>query len=91
MKKLKSFYDFLNSLNADSNFIMEVGGKIIFFLDLKISIINGQLETIVYSKITDSHLYLHEKSCHKASVKENVVLAIILWIKEHPSNVLLLE
>ena len=38
-----------------------------FFLDLKINIVNGQLETTVYSKPTDSHLYLHARSCHKPS------------------------
>ena len=67
MEMLESFYNFLNSLNPDLKFTVEVGGKSICFLDLKISIINGQLETTVYSKPTDSHLYLHARSCHKPS------------------------
>ena len=65
MEKLESFYIFLNSLNPHLKFTMEVGGKSICFLDLEISIKNGQLETAVYSKLTDSHLYLNAKSCHK--------------------------
>ena len=44
---------------------MEVGGKSICFLDLKIRIINGQLETTIYRKSTDFHLYVHAKSCYK--------------------------
>ena len=67
MEKLESFYNFLNSLNPGLKFTMQVGCKSIFFLDLKINIVNGQLETTVYSKPTDSHLYLHARSCHKPS------------------------
>ena len=70
-----------NSLNPYSKFTMEVGCKSICFLDLKISIENGQLETTVYSIPTDSHLYLHAKSCHKPSstrgIQESV--ALCLW------------
>ena len=66
-EELELFYIFLNSLNPDLKFTMEVGSKSICFLDLKISMINGQLATTVYSKPTDSRLYLHDKSCHKPS------------------------
>ena len=69
-----------NSLNPYSKFTMEVGCKSICFLDLKISIENGQLETTVYSIPTDSHLYLHAKSCHKPSstrgIQESVALCL---------------
>ena len=64
MEKLESFCNFFNSLNPDLKFTMEVDGSICF-LDFKINIINGQLETTVYNKPTDSHFYLHVKSCHK--------------------------
>ena len=51
---------------------MEVGSKSICFLDLKINIINGQLETTVYNKPSNSHLNLHAKSCHKpSSIRSN--------------------
>ena len=66
---LNDFHDFLNSLNSNLKFTMEVGNETLCFLDLKISIRNNKLETSVYSKPTDSHLYLHAKSCHqKASI-----------------------
>ena len=64
MEKFESFHNLLNSLKQVLRFTMEVG---ICFLDLKISIINGQLETTVYSKPTYSTLYLYGKSCHKTS------------------------
>ena len=37
------------------------------FLDLKISVSGNELMTTVYSKPTDSHLYLYSASCHKPS------------------------
>ena len=46
---------------------MEIGGNSICFLDLKIYIQKNYLETTVYSKPTDTHLYLEASSCHKIS------------------------
>ena len=45
---------------------------------MKINIVNGQLETTVYSKPTDSHLYLHAKSCHKPSCIRGIQKAVAL-------------
>ena len=45
----------------DLKFTIEVGGNSVSLIDLKISIINGNLEIHVYSKPTDSHLYLNNK------------------------------
>ena len=68
------FVDFVNSLDENLDFKIEpeillCDGTSVTFLDLKISIVNNQLFTTVYSKDTDSHLYLHGTSCHiKSSV-----------------------
>ena len=68
-EKLNTFFEFLNSLNDDLKFTMEIGNDTLCFLDLKISLVGNKLTTTVYSKPTDSHLYLHQKSCHnKASI-----------------------
>ena len=72
MEKLESFYNFLNSLIPDLKFTIEIGNN------LKISIINGQLETTVYSKPTDFHLYLHAKSYHKASCFRGIQKGVAL-------------
>ena len=61
-EKLQELY---NSLNPDLKFTMEIGNQSICFLDLRISIVGNKLTTTVYSKPTDSHLYLHADSCHK--------------------------
>ena len=62
-----SIFSFVNTLNHDLKFTMEIEGKSIYFLDLKISIVNVKFETNVYSKPTGSQLNLHVNSCHKPS------------------------
>ena len=81
MEKLELFYNFSNSLNPDLNFTMEVDGKSICFLDLKISIINGQLETTVYSKPFHSYLDLHAKSFYKVSSIRGIQKGVALCLQ----------
>ena len=65
--RLDEFFSFLNVLDCDLKFTMEIGNDHLCFLDLKISVSSNKLMTTVYSKPTDSHLYLHSTSCHKSS------------------------
>ena len=65
--RLDYFFSFLNVLDCDLKFTMEIGKDHLRFLDLKISVSSNKLMTTVYSKPTHSHLYLHSKSCHKSS------------------------
>ena len=60
---------------------MEIGKESLCFLDLKMSIVNGRLETTVYSKPTDSHLYLHQQSCHKPSVIKGIRKGVALRLR----------
>ena len=71
----------MNSLNLDLKFATEVGGKSICFLYLKIRIINGQLETTVYSKPTDSHLHLHDKCSYKPSSVKGIEKGVALCLQ----------
>ena len=57
----------LTSLDEKLKFTLDIGGNSICFLGLIISIQNNRLEATVYSKPTDSHLYLKTSSCHKKS------------------------
>ena len=50
-------------------FTVEIGGKSLCFLDLKITIDDKKLLTTVYSKPTDSHLFLEGTSCHRAKYR----------------------
>ena len=70
LERLKEFHDFLNTLDPYLKFTVEIGGKRIEYLDLLIAIHEGRLSTTVYSKPTDSHLYLQADSCHpEASIR----------------------
>ena len=69
-ERLQQFFNFINTLDDKLKFTMEIGGNTLEFLDLLISIVGNQLFTTVYSKPTDSHLYLQADSCHqKPSIK----------------------
>ena len=81
IEKLELCYNFLNSLNLDLKFATEVGGESICFLYLKIRIINGPLETTVYSKPTDFHLNLHAKSCYKQSSVTGIEKGVALCLQ----------
>ena len=76
--RLKDFLDFMNSLDERLKFTIEIGGDTLAFLDMLIRIIGGRLETTVYSKPTDSHLYLHASSCHKKSSIEGIQKGVAL-------------
>ena len=57
---------------------MEIGNDHLCFLDLKISVSGNKLMTTVYSKPTDSHLYLHSTSCHKSSSINGIQKGVVL-------------
>ena len=70
LERLYEFHEFINTLDPYLKFTIEIGGLMICFLDLKIAIQEGRLISTVYSKPTDSHLYLQAESCHQeASIK----------------------
>mgnify|MGYP001794966372 FL=1 len=79
--KLDNFFNYLNTLSDDLKFTMEVSVKEICFLDLRITNDNGKLNTTVYSKPTDSHLYLHSKSCHPKKSIVGIEKGVALRLK----------
>ena len=80
-EELNEFFEFINTLSPDLKFTMEVGRNVLCFLDLKISIVDGKLETTVYSKPTDSHLYLHQQSCHNLSSIKGIRKGVALRLR----------
>ena len=71
----------MNSINTDLKFTMELGGSLLCFLDLQISLKNNHLSTTVYSKPTDSHLYLHANSCHNLSSINGIPKGVALRLR----------
>ena len=64
LEKLELFLMFLNSLDSNLQFTVEIGGSELCFLDLKLTLTDNEIQTTVYSKPTDSHLYLQADFCH---------------------------
>ena len=81
LEKLNQFLNFMNSLDEKLQFTMEVGKESICFLDLNISIVNSKLCTSVYSKPTDSHLYLHSTSCHHPNTVKGISKGVSLRLR----------
>ena len=86
-EKLQELYKFINTLNPDLKFSIKIGNHSICFLDLKISIVGNKLTTTVYSKPTDSHLYLHEDSGHKKSPIKGIQKGSALRLRRICSSV----
>ena len=51
------------------------------FLDLSINLKDNQLSTTVYSKPTDSHLYLHANSYHNKVSIEGIPKGVALRLR----------
>ena len=61
----KQFLEEINSMHPSIKFTAEWSDKSVSFLDVKISIgDNGNINTDLYTKPTDTHQYLHRRSCH---------------------------
>ena len=76
--RLQAFLQFLNSIDTNIQFTMEVSdsGLSLNFLDVKLTLVNNQIQTSVYSKPTDSHLYLHGLSNHSKNTKNGISIGV---------------
>ena len=63
----------LNSFTPNLSFTHEASKNCIPFLDLKVKLIDGKLETDLYMKPTDRHQYLHQLSSHPEHTKCSIV------------------
>ena len=68
----------LNTLDENLKFTIEIAGSSISFLDLKFFIEGNRLESTVYSKPIDSHVYLEASSCRKKSSKTGIIKSVTL-------------
>ena len=63
LEKLDLVLMFLNSIDSNLQFTMEVHGYEFCFLHLKLTLKHNKTKTTVYSKPTDGQLYLQANSC----------------------------
>ena len=84
---LYEFTDFLNSISTrlgmktNLSFTVKYSERKLDFLDITIYLEDGKLEFDVYSKSTDSHLYLLPDSCHPKKNTENIPYGVALRLR----------
>ena len=71
-EELRNFVESLNEFHPTIKLIAEWSQKSINFLDVTVSLIDGQIETDLYVKPTDSHQYLYSFSCHPCHCKKSI-------------------
>ena len=78
---LQAFFRDLNAFDAYLQFTVEIGGSSLHFLDLSINIRDNKLETSVYSKPTDPHLYPNAKSSHPKAQIVGIARGVALRLR----------
>ena len=76
----------LNEIHPTIKFTAEWSQKSINFLDVTVSLIDGQIETDLYVKPTDSHQYLHSSLCHPYHCKKSILYSQALRLNRICSN-----
>ena len=71
-EKLNDLITYLNNLHPTIKFTSSFSYNEIPFLDVKVMLLNGRLETELYVKPTDKHQYLLKSSCHPSHTKQSI-------------------
>ena len=69
---LNEFTNQLNDLHPSLRFTQEIGKDQIAFLDILVKLKDHIISTDIYYKPTDTHQYLHFKSCHPRHIKQSL-------------------
>ena len=83
---LHEFTEFLNQLYPTIKFELVVSESKLNVLDLTLHLIDGFIYTDVYSKPSDSHLYLPPSSAHPSNCKRSIPYGVALRLKRNCST-----
>ena len=79
--KLNDFITYLNNLHPTIKCTSSFSYNEIPFLDVKVMLLNGKLETDLYVKPTDKHQYLLKSSCHPSHTKQSITFSMALRLR----------
>ena len=85
-QNLKSFLDYLNSIHPTLKLTSSSSETEIECLDVLVINQNGQIETDLFVKKTDTHQYLHSSSCHRYHTKTGIPYGQALRLRRIISN-----
>ena len=80
-ENLNEFFEYLNQFHPTIKFTMEKSFKKINYLDVTVSKNNNKLSTDLYTKETNTHQYLHAKSCHRSCIKRAIPYSVSAHMK----------
>ena len=83
---LKTFTQYINSLYPTIKFELVFSGSRLHVLDVTLHLIDGFFRTDVYSKPTDSHLYLPPSSSHPRHVFKAIPFGVALRLRRNCSK-----
>ena len=81
MPALLKFTEWLNSLSNSIKFTVNYSEVCLEVLDTLLFIINGRIESKVYFKPTDGHMYLLPQSSHYRSLYRNIPYSVALRLR----------
>ena len=81
VERLQAFFHLLNTFDSCLQFTMDIGGRDLHFLDLEITLLDNKLETSIYSKPTDAHIYLNANSSHPRSQIRGIAKGVALRLR----------
>ena len=84
--KLNELTDFINSLYPTIKFTLVASPISLNVLDLTLNLVNGFVQTDIYSKPTDNHIYLLRNSAHPAHVTRAIPYGVATRIRRNCST-----
>ena len=78
---LLEFTEWLNSISDSIKFTVKYSEVQLEVLDTLLFIINGRIESKVYFKLTDGHMYLLPQSSHHPSLYRNILFGVALRLR----------
>ena len=84
--KLHEFTDFINSLYPTIKFTLVSSPNSLNALDLTLNLVDGFIQTDIYSKPTDNHIYLLRNSAHPAHVTRAIPYGVATRLRRNCST-----
>ena len=79
--ELHAFTSYLNNIHPTIKFTSNYSFTSIPFLDVNVSVNNGNITTDLYTKATDKHQYLLHSSCHPQHTKRAIPFSLALRLR----------
>ena len=78
---LREFHETANNIHPRIQVDLRLSTTEIEFLDVNVKIVNNKIQTSLYCKPTDKHIYLHAKSSHPRHVKRSIPYSLAVRAK----------